>query len=130
MNRKLVGISFFLLAFTVALGAFGAHALKKWVDANALVSYETGIKYQFYGALIILILAFRPEAKLQDFLFWIRAFALGITLFSGSIYTLTLGKIFQFNLNYFGLLTPIGGSIMILSLVMLGIRFARNARRE
>jgi len=130
MNRKLVVISFFLLAFTVALGAFGAHALKKWVDANALASYETGIKYQFYGVLILLVLAFRPEAKLQHFLFWIRAFGLGIMLFSGSIYALTLGKMFQVNLNYFGPITPIGGAMMMLSLVMLGVRFARNARQE
>jgi uncharacterized membrane protein YgdD (TMEM256/DUF423 family) len=130
MNRKLVVFSFFLLALTIALGAFGAHALKKCVDANALASYETGVRYQFYGTFILLVLAFRPEAKLHPFRFWIRAFGLGITLFSGSIYALTLGKIFQLNLNYFGPITPIGGAIMMLSLAMLGVRFARNALQE
>ena len=130
MNKKLVGISFFLLATTIALGAFGAHALKKWVDANALASFETGIRYQFYGALILLVLAFRPETMLHHFRFWIRALGLGITLFSGSIYALTLGKMFQLNLNYFGPVTPIGGAIMILSLIMLGLCFVRNAVQE
>ncbi|MFM7388547.1 MAG: DUF423 domain-containing protein [Bacteroidota bacterium] len=126
MNKNLVAICFFMLAATIGLGAFGAHALKKLADIEAQQSFETAVRYQFYGTIILLIVAFRTEIKVRMVRVWIRVFGLGMVLFSGSIYGLVLGKIMHLDWRFLGPITPLGGAIMILSLTMLGIHFVRN----
>jgi len=126
MNKNLVAICFFMLAATIGLGAFGAHALKKLADIEAQQSFETAVRYQFYGTMILLIVAFLTEIKVRMVRVWIRVFGLGMVLFSGSIYGLVLGKIMHLDWRFLGPVTPLGGAIMILSLTMLGIHFVRN----
>lgn len=130
MNRKLAAASFFLLAFSVCLGAFGAHALKDLGDVIAQKTFETGVRYQFYGSFVLFLLAFRIEFNALNFRRWIRVFGIGLTLFCGSIYGLVLGNILDFNAKLFGPITPIGGALMILSLIMIGIQLLRNPAQE
>lgn len=90
----------------IALGAFGAHGLKKILSADMLVVYQTGIQYHFYhafGILIIgLLLLHFPKSKLIPISGWLMM--VGIVLFSLSLYTLSLTEI-----RGLGMITPFGG---------------------
>jgi uncharacterized membrane protein YgdD (TMEM256/DUF423 family) len=85
----------------VALGAFGAHGLKAiLVQNNTLDVWETAVLYHFMHALMLLFLAARQPWPKGP---WI-SFAVGIVIFSGTLYTLALT-----NLRWLGAITPIGG---------------------
>ncbi len=120
MNRTifLTGIVFGLLA--VILGAFGAHGLEKLVDAEAVQTYETGVRYQMYHALFLLLLASLgpiPEKRKK----WVFYFmVVGISLFSFSIYLLATNSITGYDFRSIGFLTPIGGTFLILGWGLLG----------
>lgn len=98
----------------VVLGAFGAHQLKKLVSAEDVAVYETGIRYQFYHAFALLavgvLLYLKPSSLLIKSGY---AFAIGIVLFSGSVYGLSLRNVCEVNLNWLGPITPIGGLFLI-----------------
>ena len=89
----------------VALGAFGAHGLRTRLSGEMLTVFETGVRYQMYHALAILIVAL-AAARLDGWL--IRAagwlFTAGIVLFSGSLYALALSGV-----TVLGAVTPLGG---------------------
>ena len=93
MNSTTVGALFAFLS--VALGAFGAHALRARLDPALLAAFETGVRYQFFHALALMFAgtqgsaAPRPGgAKLAGALF-----VAGIVLFSGSLYALALSGV-------------------------------------
>lgn len=89
----------------VALGAFGAHALRSRLSAEQLAVFETGVRYQLVHALALVlvgILMGRRPARLTRAAGW--CFTLGIVLFSGSLYALTLT-----GTTAFGIVTPVGG---------------------
>ncbi|HLT49452.1 DUF423 domain-containing protein [Aequorivita nionensis] len=114
LDKKMVVTASFLTAFTIALGAFGAHGLKNIVEASALNTFETGVRYQMYHCLAILVLGLAPtiQEKLKKTVFWF--FILGIILFSGSIYLLALNEVLPFNAAKIGFITPIGGLMFII----------------
>jgi len=89
----------------VALGAFGAHGLRTKLSGEMLTVFETGVRYQMYHALAILIVAL-AAARLDGWL--IRAagwlFTAGIVLFSGTLYALALSGV-----TVLGAVTPLGG---------------------
>lgn len=100
----------------VILGAFGAHALKEKLEPELLNTFETGVKYQMYHAIVLLgvglLFAHNPSAWMVSAT-WM--FVIGIVLFSGSIYALVAMKhAGSVGLKGFGILTPIGGLFMIL----------------
>ncbi|MBP6057309.1 MAG: DUF423 domain-containing protein [Nitrosomonas sp.] len=92
--------------FCIALGAFGAHGLKKMLSADMLAVYQTGIQYHFYhafGILIIgLLLLHFPKSRLIPISGWLML--VGIVLFSLSLYVLSLTGI-----RGLGMITPFGG---------------------
>ena len=106
-----------MLAFlAVAGGAFGAHGLKSRVSSDMIDTFQTGIQYQFYHALGLLVVAvmmhlFSPGTmlKLSGFLF-----IGGIVVFSGSLYVLVLTGI-----KWLGAITPIGGLAFLAGWVCL-----------
>jgi uncharacterized membrane protein YgdD (TMEM256/DUF423 family) len=111
----LMGTAFAGLA--VAGGAFASHALKKSFSESALAIFETGVRYQMYHALALIlvgILALREETKAIAGAGW--AFSLGILLFSGSLYALSLSGI-----KIFGVITPLGGLAFLLGWISLAI---------
>lgn len=106
----------------VALGAFGAHGLRTRLSAEMLTVFETGVRYQMYHALAILIVAL-AAARLDGWL--IRAagwlFSAGIVLFSGSLYALALSGV-----TVLGAVTPLGGLAFLAgwaALVIASFRF-------
>ena len=112
-------------ALAVALGAFGAHALKQKVSDAALNIFETGVKYQFYHVIALLavgILIRDFNNKWMDWAGWL--FIAGIILFSGSLYILTYIKgAEKTGYNWIGAITPLGGLAFIAGwlFVLLGL---------
>ena len=87
---------------TVALGAFGAHALKTLLTGPMLDVYKTAVNYQMWHTLLLGLVALLPP---QPLLNWAaRLLVAGIALFSGSLYLLAV-----FNIPWLGMITPLGG---------------------
>ena len=111
---------------SVILGAFGAHALKKVLSADKLASFETGVKYQMYSALFLLIIGYilkfeTPSEK------WISILMIaGTFIFSVSIYLLSFSEVSSVNFKFLGPITPIGGLLMIISWAMLIFYFLKH----
>ena len=105
---------------SVILGAFGAHALKKVLSVERLTSFETGVKYQMYHALLLLLIGFflKFETRIEKTTAWF--IILGTFLFSVSIYFLSFQDVLKTNLKFLGPITPIGGLFMILGWALLG----------
>ena len=119
-DKKIVITSCILAAVTIAIGAFGAHGLKELVDTNALNTFETGVRYQLYHVLALLIIGFAGKIPptTRKWVFWF--FIFGIILFSGSIYLLSLKELLPFDVSFVGPITPIGGLFFIIGWLRLG----------
>lgn len=114
MNRKYILTGALLVVLGIGLGAFGAHALKAIINEKALISFETGVRYQIYHGLAFLFLGLL-EAHQKD-LKWVARFMLiGTILFSLSIYMLSTKELHGMGFKFLGPLTPIGGVLLILS---------------
>lgn len=109
MRKFLVtGAVFGLLA--VILGAFGAHGLKSVLAAETLTSFETGVRYQMYHALLLIGVA--NFSRLQStMMYWF--FLSGVVCFSGSIYLLSLDELAGLDFSSIALVTPLGGALLI-----------------
>lgn len=110
----------------VIIGAFGAHALKAILDDEKLLSFNTGVRYQMYHAIVLLALGFLlPIAsKLEKWMGW--SFIGGVFLFSFSIYLLALSTVWEVDLGFLGPITPLGGLLMITGWVLLAIFIAKR----
>ncbi|QCX54304.1 DUF423 domain-containing protein [Elizabethkingia sp. JS20170427COW] len=104
---------------SVILGAFGAHAFKSILSVERLQSFETGVRYQMYAALYLLVVGFflKFDTGIEKSVAWMMI--LGTLLFSGSIYLLSFQEVWGANLKFLGPITPLGGLFMILSWAML-----------
>ncbi|WP_336129615.1 DUF423 domain-containing protein [Mesoflavibacter sp. CH_XMU1422-2] len=117
----ITGASFGMLA--IIFGAFGAHALKKILSDDQLKSFETGVKYQMYHAIVLLLLGFNFQFSTSA-MYW--CFTLGIALFSFSIYGLVLSDAKGKKIKFLGPITPIGGLLFVagwLLLILKAINF-------
>lgn len=116
-NSIKIAILFCLSA--VILGAFGAHALKEVLSENQLSSFQTGVRYQFFHGLTILILSFNMNYFTKRLSSIIKIMSAGIILFSFSIYLLNIQDLVGFSMSYLGPITPIGGLLLITSWIGL-----------
>ncbi len=115
MNKKFLQLALIFALLAVVLGAFGAHALKKWLSEYQLGIYETGVRYQFYHALAMGLAYLLTGSLPVRFTRWAAiCFGLGILLFSGSLYLLACRDLIGLdNTRLVGPLTPIGGLFFI-----------------
>jgi uncharacterized membrane protein YgdD (TMEM256/DUF423 family) len=113
MERKITGVGAFIGILAIILGAFGAHALKKELTIEQLNAFETGVKYQMYHALFLLFVGQNAllNEKAKKAVFQLVIF--GVIFFSGSIYLLTTKAITGVDFKFIGILTPIGGALLI-----------------
>ena len=121
MHRQALISGALLAAVAVILGAFGAHALKAVLDANQLNTFEVGVRYHFYHSFALLIAGIIHQAhpNKQVRLAYIF-FLIGIILFSGSLYIMTLFNVQGVvGLRGIGAVTPVGGLFFILGWIML-----------
>ena len=116
-NSIKIAILFCLSA--VILGAFGAHSLKELLSENQLSSFQTGVRYQFFHGLTILILSFNMNYFTKRLSSIIKIMSAGIILFSFSIYLLNIQDLVGFSMSYLGPITPIGGLLLITSWIGL-----------
>lgn len=112
-----IGALYGLLA--VVFGAFGAHALKKSFSEDQLKSFETGVKYQMYHAIVLLVLGFNLNLTTSLEKLMVYCFILGTFLFSFSIYGLTLSAAKGRNLSFLGPITPLGGLLLLIGWSLL-----------
>lgn len=126
MERKIISTASFLGMLTIILGAFGAHALKKYLSIEELSTFETGVKYQMYHAIFLLFIGLSQKisdkTKNQIFNLTIT----GILLFSGSIYLLATRNLTEIDFSIIGIVTPIGGFLLITAWFLLFYKYLMN----
>ena len=118
MNNKLISIAALLAFLAVGLGAFGAHTLNELLTTEKLNSFETGVRYQFYHSLALLIIGLNAN-KLNATALIGKFMLIGIVFFSFSIYLLSLQELIGINLSILGPITPIGGLLLMISWLIL-----------
>jgi len=121
VNRKIVLTGIVLITISILLGAFGAHGLKSIVSSEKLISFETGVKYQMYQGLAFIIIGLNYSTINFINPWFYRLGLVGILLFSGSIYFLTITDLTHLPKLIFIPLTPIGGGLLITSWLFLFI---------
>lgn len=116
MERTFFVIGSLLGSLSVALGAFGAHALRDRIEASLLANYQTGVSYMFYHtlALFIVVLALTrwPGSSQAVWSGWL--FVIGIVFFSGSLFLMAFT-----GMRWLGAITPIGGVAFIAGWLLL-----------
>ena len=121
MSRTFLLLGAVLGALSVVLGAFAAHGLKKIVPADAVTTFETGVRYQFYHTFALLAVGILLERFQSQSLVWAGyLFIAGIVLFSGSLYLLTILKSTEnVGISKIGIITPIGGLFFVAGWILL-----------
>lgn len=110
----------------IIFGAFGAHALKKIMSAEQLSSFETGVKYQMYHALVLLMLSFNMNLDTSLEKYMVYCFILGTFLFSFSIYGLCISGAKGRKWRFLGPVTPLGGLFLVAGWALLLYSFIQN----
>ncbi|MBC7687108.1 MAG: DUF423 domain-containing protein [Aquabacterium sp.] len=110
-------------ALAVALGAFGAHALKQILNEKYQATFETAVRYQFYHVFALLAVGMLFSQFSNNYLLWSgRLFFYGMLIFSGSLYLLTFFEAMgQQGFKWLGAVTPIGGLCLIVGWVLLAV---------
>jgi uncharacterized membrane protein YgdD (TMEM256/DUF423 family) len=128
MNKKITAIAAYLGIVAIILGAFGAHALKKVLTPEQLISFETGVRYQMYQAFFLFFLATQNDIleKTKKTIFTL--ILSGTLFFSGSIYLLSTTGITGVNFKPIGFITPIGGLLLIIAWGMLGYSILKTRK--
>ena len=113
---------------SVALGAFGAHRLKEMVSEHAVATFETAVRYQFYHVFALLAVAILYKDFTSKTMIWAgRFFILGIILFSGSLYCLTIVQAYVLpGYRWLGPITPLGGVSFIVGWLLMFIASFRK----
>ena len=125
MHKIFLILGTVLSGLAVALGAFGAHGLKKLVAPETVATYQTGVQYQMYHALALIVVGILTERTANSFLNYSGLLFLGgVVFFSGSLYMIVSMQAMNKTIPaYIGILTPVGGLLFIIGwiLLLLGI---------
>lgn len=126
MNKTILLTAVVLALFSVVLGAFAAHGLKPLITPDAMDSFQTGVRYQMYHALFLLVVGFTDKIpkKTKKVLFVL--ILLGLIFFSGSIYGLATDELSSFDFKRVAFITPIGGGLLITSWIVLLVFIVKN----
>lgn len=127
MKRIVLAVGSLYGMLSVILGAFGAHAFKKILSEEKLLSFETGVRYLIYhGLLLIMIgLFLKFNNKLEKNA--ARCIMIGAFLFPFSIFFLSFADYWGVNLKFLGPVTPLGGLFMIVGWFLLLLNFLKNS---
>lgn len=126
MNKDIT-ITSLLGMLAVILGAFGAHALKEKLSADALSSFETAVRYQMYHVIVLLFVNMyhRFSTKQKNRISYF--FFVGILFFSGSIYAIQLFNVSAKNIWF---VTPLGGILLIIGWSMMAFSFKKVINKK
>lgn len=125
-QKKLILLGSSLGFIGIILGAFAAHGLENLISEDAIDTFETGVKYQIYHALFLLFLSSQnfTTSKLNRTIFWLVL--IGVLFFSGSIYGLATNDLTSFDFKQIAWITPIGGTLLILSWALVFINVIKK----
>jgi uncharacterized membrane protein YgdD (TMEM256/DUF423 family) len=125
MNKKILITGAILGVLAVILGAFGSHGLKDLISIEAQQTFETGVRYQMYHAIVLLFVGqttyLNDKSKNVIFYFLI----IGILVFSGSIYGLATNELTSFDFKTVALITPLGGFLLIMAWIVILFNFLK-----
>lgn len=109
---------------SVALGAFGAHGLNDKLSEHFMDIYQTGVQYQMYHSLSLLLIGILTNQwrNCAELLWSGYLMIVGIILFSGSLYVLSLTGI-----TWLGAITPLGGTALLVGWFLLGLAAYKNS---
>ena len=119
IEKKVIAAAAIIGVTGIALGAFGAHGLKKMIAPESVMVFETGVRYQIYHALFLLFVgstALVTERAKKTIVYLTVS---GVLLFSVSIYFLACDSLFSFDFKKIGIITPIGGLLLITAWIVL-----------
>jgi len=126
MNRTILLAAAILGVTSIILGAFGAHGLKALISAESVQTFETGVRYQMYHALLLLFVGsttyISDTSKTKIF----YLIMVGLLFFSGSIYGLSTNVLTSFDFKTIGIITPIGGLLLIVAWGFMFIDFLKK----
>lgn len=113
MNRTILVTASIFGVLAVILGAFAAHGLKETLTVSEISTFETGVRYQMYYALLLLFVGTTSliSNKSKKWIFYLTL--IGILFFSGSIYGLATNNLTSFDFKTIAMITPIGGLLLI-----------------
>ncbi|MEJ0099647.1 MAG: DUF423 domain-containing protein [Pseudomonadota bacterium] len=120
-GNRVIATGALLVAIGVGIGALGAHALQNVLSEHQLQSLHTAVYYQVFNAIALLLLGGWVRDGHADLAWPIRLIGIGVVLFSGSIYGLLAGAS-----GPFGIITPVGGVMLICGWLMLAWKFFRK----
>lgn len=129
MNKAILTTAAILGLTSVVFGAFGAHALKALITVDAQQTFETGVRYQMYHAILLLFVGQSSliNEKVKRIIYYLVV--IGLFLFSGSIYLLATNTLTNFDFKTIGFITPIGGLFLILSWGFLVVTFFKKSKK-
>ena len=120
--KMILSAAAFGAMLAVVFGAFTAHGLKGRLPEAMMSAFQTGVQYQMYHSLGLILLVVLYRQQPQPLLIWSAGFMLaGIVLFSGSLYLLALTQV-----KWFGPITPIGGVCFIVAWILLLVSVLRG----
>jgi len=125
MNKKILVTAAFLGILGIILGAFAAHGLKALITVEAQQTFETGVRYQMYHAILLLFVGSTSLISLKAKRIIYYLVIIGLIFFSGSIYGLATNTLSGFDFKNIGFITPIGGMLLIISWLILLINFLK-----
>jgi uncharacterized membrane protein YgdD (TMEM256/DUF423 family) len=126
---SLIRIAALLMALAVVLGALGAHTLKSKLSPDALMSFETGVRYHLlHGLAILALAALSPYLDPKRMRLIAALFLSGILFFSFSIYLLATREISGLGdgIKFLGPVTPFGGLLMIAAWIVLAFSISKK----
>lgn len=123
---KLLPLVCVLGALTIVLGAFGAHALKEFLNQEQLNSFETAVRYQMYHVIVMLVILLTSFFSLRQQKVLMTLFLTGILFFSGSIYAISFG----IDAKSIWFVTPLGGLIFIAGWLLMGYFSFKKLKSE
>jgi len=126
MENKYFKIGVIFAFLSVILGAFGAHLLKDLLSVTELSSFKTGVRYQMFHALGIIILSLNQDKFTDKLNRVLQIMSFGVIFFSFSIYLLSLQNILNISLSFLGVITPLGGLFLITSWMLLFFIVKKN----
>ncbi len=126
MDKKIISTGAIFGMLAIILGAFGAHALKKVLSIEELSTFETGVKYQMYHALFLVLIGTINELsqKAKKTIYYLVV--VGVIFFSGSIYLLATNNLTSFDFKVIGFITPVGGLLLIVAWGVLFMNFLKK----
>lgn len=125
MNKTILITASVLGLTSVIFGAFGAHSLKELISIESQQTFETGVRYQMYHAILLLFVGGSSlvTEKTKRIIYYLTV--IGLLFFSGSIYGLATNSLSSFDFKMIGFITPIGGLLLILAWSFLFVNFLK-----